>query len=315
MEIEKDLGPLIENYIKEGYKKDLIDNEIVFSRFWLSNFPSGNWEKRLISGNAPVQNQRVLASNLIKSPYGEYTHWAELDGIHYSFNVLKSQKLSDEMRSIVNVLSSLSEKYEDDDKVDKDLKFRFKKLRISFFECLYSRQFKFYDLDLYNAVAKEMIDNLLQVERITKENGRAVLFRTFDSIGFEARDYEDAKRILDIVNENVRFKMHMKYYEKMIHFANYMAYKDTTGFEFTKKLNYNSEIPQMEEIKEKITILLLHSKYKEAYELASNTPLLPDPKGKLKEDRFRRSYVKLLINHFPRVRRILPKEAGVSNGT
>lgn len=296
----------IEEYISEGYKKDIVgNNEVVFSRFWIHNYPSDGWEQNLSNEQNPP---RIVApQGLIKSPYGEYDNWSELDGIHYSFNVLKSQNLSSEMRGIVDILSRLSIKYEDDDAINSEIKFRFKKLRISFFECLYSRQFRLYNLDLYNNVARQMIDNIKDVELITRQNSRAVLFRTFDSIGFEAHNKDDAENILNIVNQGIKFKMHMKYYSRMVHFVNYLAYKSEDGFKFTKKLNYNSEIPQMEEIKEKISLLLLDKKYKDAYDLAMKTPMLPDPKRLKKKYRFRKSYVNILTDNFENIRKLVQR--------
>ncbi len=304
MEDEK-LKKAIIDFVQKDYKNYIVDNEIIFSRFWLKMYPNKNWEKNLINHEKP---QRIIApSGFMKSPYGEYSNWAEIDGIHYSFSVLKSQKLDGELANIVNVLSELSKIYEDDDSADKEEKFRFKKLRISFFECLYSTNFALSNVELYNRIAQAMIDNLTNVKRIIEENDRKVIYKTFDSVGFEAKDKEDALRILDIVNQNVQYKMHLKFYKRAVHFLNYLVYLTEDNKVVVKRLTYSSFLPQMEDLKERISLLLLKREYRRAMELVKTVPLVPDPKGKIRPDRFKRSYMKALFE-FPSILKIATTE-------
>ena len=292
----------LEKFINGGYQaykiKEDLNSGIDYSRFWLNLLPSKqSFDSSLL---APLEEDKVVrASGMKKSGYGEWDNFTELDGIHYSFSVLKAQDMDEMTRAVVDVLSQISAKYEDNVNEDKRKRFIAKKLRIKFYESLYSRNFLLYNVDLYNKVATGMIENLKRVERLIEEHERPIILKSLDSVGFIAKSREDAERIMQDINENVTYKMHLKYFTRMIHFINYLWFKNESGEEFFKLTTYNPSIEQFEKIKEEIGRLLLEKKYNEALLKAKSTPDAPDPKGNMKADRFRRSYVGLLLKAFP----------------
>ena len=277
--------------------------------FWLKCYPIGyeKAEKQWFTPKTADQVDRIVyPKEIINSSYGEFNDWAEFDGIHYSFSVLKSVSLNNEVQKVVDVLTPLSELYEDA-QGDPELRLRFKRIRINFYEALCSKRFGLYNIPLYNEVATKMIENINRVERIVKEHERQVMMRSYDSVGFEARNKEDAEKVLIDVNNDVKYKVRIKFYPRFVHFINWLVYLGEDGKIITKMLNYNTKYPQMEGIKKEIATLLLGKRYKEAYDKAMATPLVPlDPLHPNQDPaRFTDWYSKTLRDNFESIRNVI----------
>lgn len=292
-------------------EKTILGDSEDYVGFWLDAFraPVKRTEEGFFRHIEPPKEMAVLPREVYASPYGEFTNWSELDGVHYSFNALKSLDLNPELKQIIDVLDTIVLKYEDDIKQPERVRFRTKKLRAYFYDALKNRLFGFYDMEAYNHTARLMIDNLKQVEHLVSLRERKVKFKTYDSIGFEAKSKEDADQIAAYVNEKVSFKMHLKFYPRFVHFVNKLAYECQDGSVFVKSLNFQISLPEIEGQKAEIAKALLKRNYQRAYILAQSTPLVEAPAEEvayrkahdmpiLDPARFRKWYVQDLKEYF-----------------
>lgn len=276
-----------------------------YAGFWMRALPrEGNPEERM-KHHTVFQQIETMPKGLHKSAYGYYINWTEFDGVKYSFSILKSLQLPERLARAVKILERISDKYEDDTADETD-RYIAKKLRQYFYTLLASPLFSLGDIGTYNRVAKLMVQNLQEVAQIVKEQGYQVYTLTWDSIGFECKGgLDEATKLLEIVNENVPFKMHMRFYRRFVHFENYLVYESMDGSTLHKKTNFNMSYPEFEEHKRQIAYLLIKRKWKEAYELAKATkdagknPLYPNSKAS--PDRFRKEYISCLEANFPQV--------------
>ena len=280
--------------------------------FWGKAYPQPYTilEDRMLNKIKTQHPQVYRAKREKRNSYGEFTDWSEFDGIKYSFLSIKSFELNGGLRDIVDVLSELSEVYEKEGAGDgwfegykKSPRYRFKQLRTNFYEALKSPNWILADVDLYNKAAQKMEDNLKRVERLVERHERKVLIRSFDSIGFEARSKEDAQRILEDINLDVPLKMHLKFYPRLVHFENFLVYLMEDGTVMPKLLNLNERHLGMELRKSQIARSLFDKDYKKAYELAMTTPPAEASDPGNDPLRFRKAYVKCLIDNFENIRK------------
>ena len=293
------------DHLEESIEKFIKEKGSDYAGFWLRTLPrEGNPEERM-KNHVVFKQIESMPKGLHKSAYGYYINWTEFDGVKYSFSILKSLELPEKLRKAVEILEKISDKYEND-RADETDRYIAKKLRQYFYTLLSSPLFSLGDIDIYNKVARMMVQNLQDVAQIVKEQGYQVYILTWDSIGFECKGgLDEATKILEIVNENVPFKMHMRFYRRFVHFENYLIYESMDGDIFHKKTNFNTSYPEFEEHKRQIAYLLIARKWKEAYELTKSTkdagknPLYPNSKAS--PDRFRKEYISCLEANFPQV--------------
>lgn len=192
-----------------------------YAFFWLENFSASTQQS---IENNKEERPEIEKKEMIYFGEGIYDNLCDLDFRKFSFSTLKEiakeEGVNGDIRNIIEAIQEFIDSYDVEP-------YRFKKLRIYFFNSLFSRGCSYYNPHLYLKIQKEMVRVLNKAEKLIQDKGKKRLSKTMDSITLQA-SYEEGKKIQEEINEELPEEINLRYdyFNRVVKFRNIISYRN-----------------------------------------------------------------------------------------